>query len=1039
MPADIRNFFTPKGGQPPAGKPKPKPTPTPASRRASARKRRVVEDSDDEEEKPAKKITAKKPTPKKNTKENKAEPTTTSSYFQSTGKNKILRTAPLKPKKPESEEENFIDDDDEFDEGIYAEAFKKLEDDYKDDEGEDAKFSFAVVVKKNVPAKPQAKVSPTTKKQKFSPPKDKDVDMDSFVVDDEEEEEDVKPKRRSTATPTTRKRKTAQSYNQYEDDDDDDDEIEQVKPTAKASKPTVKKAKAAPKRPKEMPQESESVRKILDSVPTVRPPSPPPPTDGEPKKFNYRNFMQRQNTGPTAPGSKEIPVGEENCLTGLTFVFTGILESLSREDGQQLVKKYGGKITTAPSSRTSYVVLGNDAGPKKLETIRKLKTKTINEDGLFQLISTLPANGGDSLAAKANEAKKAEEEQKVRELAKEMDKETKSKGKAAIEKEASELWTVKYAPSQLTQICGNKGQVEKLGRWLRNWPKNLKTDFKMRGADGMGGARAVMIYGPPGIGKTTAAHLVAKLEGYDIVESNASDTRSKKFMEEKLRGVLDNRSLLGYFAGDQKKVEQSKQKMVLIMDEVDGMSAGDRGGVGQLAAVCKKTNIPIICICNERKLPKMKPFDNVTYDLPFKRPDAAAIRSRIMSIAYREGLKLPPNVIDQLVLGTHADIRQIINMLSTYSTTQSNMTFDQGRDLAKSWEKHVILKPWDIAQKLLGNELFAPASKKTLNDKIELYFNDHEFSYLMVQENYLKTNPARANDYHGKEKNLKMLELVENASESISDGDLVDALIHGPQQQWSLMPTHGMFSTVKPSSYMYGGYGGQPLGFTLWLGNNSKQGKLSRFVKEIQSHIRLRASGDRHEVRQTYIPAFYNMLAKRLERDGKDAILEVIDTMDDYFLTKDDWDAIVELIVGPASALDIPTQAKSSFTRQYNSMSHPMPFMKSSAVTAPKASKQDVPDLEDAIVESEDEGGDEDAIEKQAKDEQDLSKDKYAKVKKPKAAPKAKAKAKAAPKKNRYDDDDDDDEDDDEDDEPKKKPRAKASAAKGKGKAKGKK
>jgi replication factor C subunit 1 len=75
--------------------------------------------------------------------------------------------------------------------------------------------------------------------------------------------------------------------------------------------------------------------------------------------------------------------------------------------------------------------------------------------------------------------------------------------------------------------------------------------------------------------------------------------------------------------------------------------------------------------------------------------------------------------------------------------------------------------------------MFAPTSKKTLNDKIELYFNDHEFSYLMIQENYLKTNPAKAGVYKGKERNLKLLELVDNAAESISDGDLVDALIHG--------------------------------------------------------------------------------------------------------------------------------------------------------------------------------------------------------------------------------------------------------------------
>lgn len=37
--------------------------------------------------------------------------------------------------------------------------------------------------------------------------------------------------------------------------------------------------------------------------------------------------------------------------------------------------------------------------------------------------------------------------------------------------------------------------------------------------------------GPPGIGKTTAAHLIAKLAGYNIIEMNASDTRSKKLLE----------------------------------------------------------------------------------------------------------------------------------------------------------------------------------------------------------------------------------------------------------------------------------------------------------------------------------------------------------------------------------------------------------------------------------------------------------------------------------------------------------------------------
>ena len=588
------------------------------------------------------------------------------------------------------------------------------------------------------------------------------------------------------------------------------------------------------------------VQDIFDGIPTIRPPTPPPRHESQ--KFDFRAAAKHTQPVPAAAGSKEIPTGAENCLAGLSFVFTGLLDSLGREKGIELVKQYGGKVTTGPSSRTSYVVLGSDAGPKKLQTIQQHKLKTINEEGLFALIRRLPANGGDGKAAEKFEEKRKEEEKKVVDLAAEMDRQEKETArKEALAREAANarngiqpdvdgkkidisnidtrLWTVKYAPTSSAMICGNKTQVDKLQAWLRAWPSNLRTKFKKAGKDGHGVFRAVMIHGPPGIGKTTAAHLAAKLEGYDIVESNASDTRSKKLVETGLRGVLDTTSLLGYFAGNGKKVEVDKKKLVLIMDEVDGMSAGDRGGVGALASVCKKTSIPMILICNDRKLPKMKPFDFVTYDLPFRRPTVDQIRSRIMTICYREGIKIPPNVINALIEGTRSDIRQIINMLSTAKLNQDTLDFDQSKTMSKSWEKHIILKPWDIVSKILGGGMFAPSSTSTLNDKIELYFNDHEFSPLMLQENYLGTNPMLSNSYTGKERSLKLLELTDNAAESISDGDLVDRMIHGSQQHWSLMPTHAVFSFVRPASFISGSQAGNQTRFTSWLGNNSKQGQ----------------------------------------------------------------------------------------------------------------------------------------------------------------------------------------------------------------------
>jgi replication factor C subunit 1 len=721
---------------------------------------------------------------------------------------------------------------------------KGLGDDYEEGDGEEDDVKPA---RRTAGKGRQA----TIKDEDEVDPEQEDVDMkdvnadDEFVVPDDDEHIEVDKPAKATKAPATaaRKRKSKEL------DDDDEEDEDDVKPkkvkTTKATtakKPAPKKAKAEDK------AESAEAQAIFDSIPLVRPPTPPP-KDGETKKFPFKPGGHA-NSGPPPGGSIEMPVGAENCLNGLTFVFTGLLQRLAREDGQALVKRYGGKVVGSPSSKTSYVVLGNDAGPKKLEVIAKNGLKTINEEGLFELIRRLPANGGSSAAAAKYEEKKEKEMEKIKQQAAELERAERQAGiagggaaptvraakdKAPVAGPDTRLWTVKYAPTQMSQICGNKAQVDKLVKWLREFPKHLKRNFKLAGADGMGMYRAVMIHGPPGIGKTTAAHLAAKLEGFDVVESNASDTRSKKLVESGLKGVLDTTSLLGYFAGDGQDVQSGKKKVCLIMDEVDGMSAGDRGGVGALAAVCKKSKVPMILICNERKLPKMKPFDACTFALPFRRPTTDQIRSRIMTILFREGLKLPTQVVDALIEGTGADIRQIVNMASTVkldslSEDAAPMDFDRSKQMSKAWEKSVILRPWDIVGKILGGGMFAQSSKATLNDKIELYFNDHEFSYLMLAENYLGTNPIAAANYSGREERLKKLELADKAANSISEGDLVDRMIHGPEQQWSLMPSHAIMSFVRPASFVSGSMAGHGTTFPQWFGKNSTQGELEIYV-----------------------------------------------------------------------------------------------------------------------------------------------------------------------------------------------------------------
>lgn len=127
-------------------------------------------------------------------------------------------------------------------------------------------------------------------------------------------------------------------------------------------------------------------------------------------------------------------------------------------------------VTTGPSKKTNFVVLGNEAGPKKLETIHNLKIRTIDEQGLFALIEKLPAHGGDGTAAVASAKKREEEEKKIIQAAKDWVPNTQAApGKKDGQNPEAQLWTVKYAPSQMKDICGNKAPVERLQKWLQNW------------------------------------------------------------------------------------------------------------------------------------------------------------------------------------------------------------------------------------------------------------------------------------------------------------------------------------------------------------------------------------------------------------------------------------------------------------------------------------------------------------------------------------------------------------------------------------------
>uniref|UniRef100_A0A8B9IRQ1 Replication factor C subunit 1 n=1 Tax=Amazona collaria TaxID=241587 RepID=A0A8B9IRQ1_9PSIT len=697
------------------------------------------------------------------------------------------------------------------------------------------------------------------------------------------------------------------------------------------------------------------------------------PEDSEKKRINYqayRSFLNRE--GPRALGSKEIPQGAENCLEGLTFVITGILECIERDEAKSLIERYGGKVTGNVSKKTNYLVMGRDCGQSKCEKASTLGTKIVDEDGLFDLIRTMPGKKSKYELAAETEAKKAEPRLKKtpqkadagkrnfspvkREADNKKYKSTPEKGdtikskkeapclKGNLASEVNEdgterlLWVDKYKPVSLKAVIGQQGEqscANKLLRWLRNWHKNTLEDgqaknSKTGGKDDGAGFKAALLSGPPGVGKTTTASLVCKELGYSYVELNASDTRSKNSLKEVVAESLNNTSIKDFCSGTSSSVSG---KHVLIMDEVDGMAGNeDRGGIQELIGLIRHTKVPIICMCNDRNHPKMRSLVHYCFDLRFQRPRLEQIKGAMMSIAFKEGLKIPPPAMQEIILAANQDIRQVLHNLNMWCAKDKSLTYDEAKTDASRAKKDIKLGPFDVVRKVFaaGGE----ASRMSLIDKLDLFFHDYSLAPLFVQENYVHVKPAAAGG------NLKKhLVLLSRAADSICDGDIVDRQIRS-KQNWNLLPTQAIYASVLPGELMRGSMSQFPV-FPSWLGKFSSTGKHDRIIQELGMHMSLRTQMCKRTVNMEYLSYLRDVLVQPLKDFGADGVQQAITFMDSYCLMKEDVDNIMEISMWggkPSAFSKLDPKVKAAFTRAYNRETHLTPYSLNSVKTSRRQS-----------------------------------------------------------------------------------------------------
>ncbi len=278
-------------------------------------------------------------------------------------------------------------------------------------------------------------------------------------------------------------------------------------------------------------------------------------------------------------------------------------------------------------------------------------------------------------------------------------------------------WIIKYRPRTIEEVANQEEAKKRFLAWFKQWLEGKKPT-----------KRGALLYGPPGVGKTSLVEAVARQYKFELLELNASDYRSAEAIRRTVGVAARKKPLWG-------------RGIIILLDEIDGIAPReDSGGLRALLEIIPESENPIVMTANDPWKDQIRPLHQVSELIPFKSLSLTQVIAILQRICDLEGLECEREALRYIAEVERGDVRAAINDLQAIAEGYGRVTLTLARLLVRGREKKYEIfqtlnqifyadKAWKARMAISNSQEDYETVIAWLNDNIPRKYEDPRDAY----------------------------------------------------------------------------------------------------------------------------------------------------------------------------------------------------------------------------------------------------------------------------------------------------------------------